>query len=91
MRSKGFSPMWLVLIVAVVGFLVILAYGFANLVKIGGPQIPQEVPTVEDSQVTELETLSDSDEVNVIESELGSTNIEALDQGLNEELQSVGL
>lgn len=90
MQNKGFSPMWLVLIVAVVGFLAILAYGFLNLANIG-PQIPQEVPTAEDSQVKELGTLSGSDEINVIESELNSTNVDSLDVGLNEEVEASGI
>lgn len=90
-KLKGFSPIGLVVLVAIVGVIAVFAYSFLNLVR-QKPTAPSEVPAVSgDAQVQDLEKLSDSDEINVIESELNSTNVEALDQGLNEEVNALGL
>lgn len=90
MGNKGFSYMWLILMVAFVGFLAILVFTVLNLSGIGEPQTPVESPAIGDSQIKELETLSDSDEINVIESELNNTNVESIDAGLDQEVKVAG-
>lgn len=70
-----------VLAAAVVVF--VLVYAFYNF-NLGKKEATGEPSVVKDEQVQKLETLSDSDEIGAIEADINSTNLENLDQELNQ-------
>ena len=70
-----------VLIAAVVIFALIFAFYNFNL---GKKETTGESTVVKDEQIRSLETLSDSDEIGVIEADINSTNLENLDQEINQ-------
>lgn len=80
--KHGFSTLILVVIVAVIGIIAIYVYG----VKTGQTdKVPVYLPGKEqDQQVEDLGQVSNSDEIEVVENELNSTNFESLDEGMNE-------
>ena len=83
MRSKGFFNLWLIIIVAAIGVAAILAYGIFNFAKIK-KAVPGASPAAVDQEVSKLESLSSSDEIEVIEEDLKTTDIDNLDQELVE-------
>ena len=75
---KGVLGIGLIAAIAVIALVAIIFFGILDLGKFGNlPEVPSIVP---DRQVQELENLSDSDDVNVIEQELNDTNIDQLDK-----------
>ena len=83
--SKNLKPgnvlLIAVLVAAVVVFALVFAFynfGLGTKQETGGPSV------VRDEQVQKLETLSDSDEIGAIETDIDSTNLENLDQELNQ-------
>ena len=70
-----------VLFTAVVIFALVFAFFNFNLGK--KTQI-EESSVVKDEQVQKFETLSDSDEISAIEGDIQGTNLEDLDQELNQ-------
>lgn len=89
MRSRGFSPIWLVLVVAIIGVVAVIFLRLSNVGKVGQTKIP--TAQIEDQQIRDLQNLRPSDEVEAIEFDLSSTNVESLDQGLSEAVQAAGL
>ena len=88
--SKNLKPGNVLLIVVLVAAVVVFALVFAfynfNLGKkaqIGEPVV------VKDEQIQKLETLSGSDEVGAIEGDIQGTNLDNLDQELNQVDQSL--
>ena len=83
--SKNLKPgnvlLIAVLVVAVVVFA--LVYAFYNF-NFGKKEATGEPTVVRDEQVQKLETLSDSDEIGVIEADIQGTNLDNLDEGLNQ-------
>lgn len=70
-----------VLFAAVVVFALVFAFFNFNLKKEEGTGEPS---VLKDEQIQKLETLSDSDEIGAIEADINSTNLENLDQELNQ-------
>ena len=70
-----------VLAAAVVVFALIFAFQYFGL---GTKQETGESTVVKDSQVQKLETLSDSDEIGAIEGDIQITDLDNLDQELNQ-------
>ena len=83
--SKNLKPgSVLLIVVLVVAFLVVaLIFAFKYL-DLGTKQEVGESNVVGDEQIQKLETLSDSDEIGAIEGDVNSTNLENLDQELNQ-------
>ena len=83
--SKNLKPgnvlLIAVLVVAVVVFALVFAFFNLNL---GKKAQTGEPSVVKDEQVQKLETLSDSDEIGVIEADIRGTNLDNLDEGLNQ-------
>lgn len=77
--KRGFSTLWIIVAVAIVGVVAVLAFGVLDFYKIKKPDIGQKTQVEEDQQVQNLNTLSTSDEVDVIEKDLDLTNLDALD------------
>ncbi len=75
----GFSTLWIIVAVAIVGVVAVLAFGVLDFYKIKKPDVGQKTQVEEDQQVQDLNTLSTSDEVDVIEKDLDLTNLDALD------------
>ena len=85
MMSKNLKPgsvlLIVVLAVAVLAVAVFFAFKYPDL---GTKQEVGESNVVGDEQVRKLETLSDSDEIGAIEADINSTNLDNLDQELNQ-------
>ena len=83
--NKNLKPGNVLLIAVLIAAIVVFAliFAFFNF-GLGTKQETGEPNVVEDSQVQELETLSDSDEIGVIEADINSTNLENLDQEINQ-------
>lgn len=79
--KKGFTILWLVLIVFVFLLIMAFAYGFLDFSKVTDRQY-QAVQT--DQQVQELSVLESSDEIGSIEGDLDKTDFGDLDQGIDE-------
>ena len=88
--SKNLKPgnvlLIAVLIAAVVVFALIFAFYNFNL---GKKETTGESTVVKDEQVRKLETLSDSDEIGVIEGDIQGTSLDNLDQEINQVDQSL--
>ncbi|OGD92403.1 hypothetical protein A2697_00245 [Candidatus Curtissbacteria bacterium RIFCSPHIGHO2_01_FULL_41_44] len=87
--ERGFSGLMLIIIVAVIGVVAFFAFGILNIGKQGIP-VPQIPDVIEDQQVKNLQKQSSSDELPFIEKDLESTNLEDLDQGIDEVSKSLG-
>ena len=85
MMSKNLKPgsvlLIVVLAVAVLAVAVFFAFKYPDL---GTKQEVGESSVVKDEQVQKLETLSDSDEISAIEGDIQGTNLDNLDQEINE-------
>jgi len=80
--NRGFTVLWLSLVVSVIVMLVALVFGFLDFSKLtnrGGYQTPPV-----DQQVQDLQNMSSSDEVVNIESDLNNTKLDNLDLGLEQ-------
>ena len=80
--SRGFTILWLILAVAVIVMLVAFAFGVLDVNNISNKGLYQI--TSGDKQVQDLQKLDNSDEVFSIESDLNNTNLNNLDQGLDQ-------
>ena len=83
--SKNLKPGSILLIAVLAAAVVVFAlvFAFYNF-GLGTKQEAGEPSVVKDEQVQKLETLSDSDEIGAIEEDIDSTNLENLDQELNQ-------
>ena len=83
--SKNLKPGNVLLIAVLIAAVVVFAliFAFYNF-GLGTKQETGEPSVVKDEQVQKLETLSDSDEIGAIETDINSTNLENLDQELNQ-------
>ena len=89
MRAKGLSPLLVVIIVAVVGTVAFLFYKLSPLQNVG--LTPVSEGQVEGDRIKrDLGILSKSDDINVIDRELNSTNFDKIDEGLDSELKQAG-
>ena len=85
MMSKNLKPGSVLLIVVLVVAVLVVAFIFVfKFSDLGTKQEVGESNVVGDEQVRKLETLSDSDEIGAIEADINSTNLENLDQELNQ-------
>lgn len=81
--QRGFSSLFIILVVVIVGLAAIAAFAIFNSGKLGQP-VTQTPAAVRDEQVKSLQTLSGSDEVVDIDKDLSSTNVDVLDTGLDQ-------
>ena len=83
--SKNLKPGNVLLIAVLIAAVVVFAliFAFYNF-GLGTKQETGEPSVVKDEQVQKLETLSDSDEIGVIEADIQGTNLDNLDEGLNQ-------
>ena len=83
--NKNLKPGNILLIAVLFAAVVVFAlvYAFYNF-NLGKKEATGEPTVVRDEQVQKLETLSDSDEIGAIETDINSTNLENLDQELNQ-------
>ena len=83
--SKNLKPGNVLLIAVLIAAVVVFAliFAFYNF-GLGTKQETGEPSVVKDEQVQKLETLSDSDEIGAIESDINSTSLDNLDQELNQ-------
>ena len=72
------------IVVLVVAVLVVAVFFALKYPDLGTKQEVGESNVVKDEQVQKLETLSDSDEIGAVEADINSTNLENLDQELNQ-------
>lgn len=79
MRSRGFSTLWLVVGIAVVGVILVAIVASGGKLKVSPPAAQQI-----DTQVESLQKLSTSDEVTTIEAEAESTDLGNLDSELGD-------
>lgn len=79
---RGFSTLWIIVVVAVIGVIALLAMN-----KMG--KMPPVPSTTFDRQIQELQKLSNSDEIGDIQKDLDATTLEGLDQELGEVDQSL--
>ena len=83
--SKNLKPGNVLLIAVLIAAIVVFALVFAFFnFNLGEKAQTGESSVVKDEQVQKLETLSDSDEIGTIETDIDSTNLENLDQELNQ-------
>ena len=87
--SSGFSNVLIVVVIALIlGVLAIFAYqnyGGNNLFNSGVEKVDNVINSVEgDSLLDELNSQSDSDEIDSIESDLNDTDLDSLDDELGE-------
>ena len=88
--SKNLKPGNVLLIAVLIAAIVVFALVFAFFnFNLGEKAQTGESSVVKDEQVQKLETLSDSDEIGTIETDIDSTNLENLDQELNQVDQSL--
>lgn len=80
--SSGFSTLWIIVAVAVIGVIALLAIN-----KMG--KIPPAPSTTFDRQIQNLQKLSSSDEIGDIQKDLDATTLEGLDLELGEVDQSL--
>lgn len=81
--QRGFSPLFIILVVVIVGLAAIAVFAIFNAGKLGQP-VTQTPAAAGDEQVKSLRTLSGSDEVVDIDKDVSSTNVDALDTGLDQ-------
>lgn len=83
--SKNLKPGNILLIAVLFAAVVIFAlvYAFFNF-NLGKKDTIGEPSVVKDSQIQKLETLSASDEIGAIEGDIEQTNLDNLDQELNQ-------
>lgn len=81
--KRGFSTLFLVIALAVVilGFVGILAI---SKMKYSPNQQPDVQQVEVDDQVKTLQSLSNSDEIGAIEQDINATNLDNLDEGINQ-------
>ena len=85
MMSKNLKPGSVLLIVVLVVAVLVVAFIFVfKFSDLGTKQEVGESNVVGDEQVRKLETLSDSDEIGAIERDILGTNLDNLDQELNQ-------
>ena len=85
MMSKNLKPGSVLLIVVLVVAVLVVAVFFAlKYPDLGTKQEVGESNVVKDEQVQKLETLSDSDEIGAIEGDIQGTNLDNLDQEINQ-------
>ena len=83
--SKNLKPVNVLLIAVLIAAIVVFALVFAFFnFNLGEKEPASESSVVRDEQVQKLETLSDSDEIGVIEADIQGTNLDNLDEGLNQ-------
>ena len=83
--SKNLKPGNVLLIAVLIAAIVVFALVFAFFnFNLGEKAQTGESSVVKDEQVQKLETLSDSDEIGVIEADIQGTNLDNLDEGLNQ-------
>lgn len=91
MKIKRGSLLFILLFVMVViGLIAVVAVSKFGIGKSGTGNLKNT--DAEDSQVRQLQTFSDSDEVDAIEKDLGETNLDSINQELpqlDEELKSL--
>ena len=81
-NNSGFSPLFIILIVAAIGVVALLALGVLDLGNINRSK-PAEVSQVdEDPMLGELKVLGASDQISVIEKDLNDTKLNIVDQEL---------
>lgn len=80
-RGRGFSSLWIIIIVALIGLAAVVAFGVLDVAKIKKPSI--QTSDV-DQKVQELNTLSTSDEIDAIEKDINSTDLDNLDEGIGD-------
>lgn len=80
--KHGFSTVILIVVMAIIGVIAIYLFGVKSNNFNKGPAYIQEKE--QDQQVMDLEQISNSDEIEDVESELTYTNFENLDEGMNE-------
>lgn len=85
-KRVDIPPVILILIAIVVGVLALFAYMYPIGVNNSGSD-PVEV---QDPQVRQLESVSASDDVETIQAELDETNVENLDNGMDEAARDSG-
>lgn len=83
----GFAPVILVLLIAIIGILGVVFYKSFYTPSVPKSSLDQEMQ--EDQQVKDLRNISDSDEISVIETELAATDVNNLDQGMQEAVLGV--
>lgn len=81
--ETGFSTILIILLVAAIGIFAVVAFGVLDVAKFKKPDALQKVQ-VEDQQLKELNTLSTSDELPDIESDLTGTNFEEIDNEMDQ-------
>ena len=83
--SKNLKPGNVLLIAVLIAAIVVFALVFAFFnFNLGEKAQTGESSVVKDEQVQKLETLSDSDEIGVIEADIQGTNLDNLDQEINQ-------
>lgn len=75
----GFSTLWIIVAVVIVGVAAVLVFGVLDFYKIKKPVERPATQVEEDQQVRQLNTQSTSDEIEVIEQDISATDLEALD------------
>lgn len=85
---KGFSTLWIIVAVAIVGTAAVLAFGVLDVAKIKKPDVGRLPET--DQQLQQLSTFSTSDEVVDIEKDLNATDLDAIDNELSEVDRDLG-
>ena len=83
--SKNLKPGNVLLIAVLVAAVVVFAlvFAFYNF-NLGKKEPASESGVVKDEQVQKLETLSDSDEISAIEGDIQGTNLDNLNQEINQ-------
>lgn len=89
MQSKsGVVFLWLTIVAAVVIVLFAFVFGILDFSKIPGKLVNRTAPA--DQQNQDLNSLSNSDEVDNIDKDLSNTNLSNLDEGLDQVGQDSG-
>lgn len=86
--SRGFSTLLIIVAVAIVGAAAVVAFGVLDVAKIKKP--PVVTVTGSDEQLESLQTFSTSDEVIDIERDLGATDLDAVDNELDQVDRDLG-
>ena len=80
--KSGVVFLWLTMVAAVVIVLFAFVFGILDFSKIPGKLVNRSAPAVQQNQ--DLNSLSNSDEVESIEKDLNNTNTNNLDEGLEQ-------
>lgn len=88
MQTKGFSTLWIIVAVAIMGIAALVAFGVLDVAKIKKPE--EGIVSEVDRQIQQLETMSTSDEIADIERDLSATDLDAIDDELSQVDRDLG-